>query len=198
MYIIGLTGGIGCGKTTVSELFKKQGVTIIDADDISRTLVQPNTPLLSAIIKQFGSSVVHNNGTLNRDKLRDKVFEKPAERKKLEALTHPAILAEMLKLAQHANSPYCIFSIPLLFETGQEKYVDRTLVIDTPVQLQRSRVSKRSGLSQQQITQILNAQTSRENRLARADDIIDNSHSRETLPPQVIELHEKYLKLANA
>ncbi len=198
MYIIGLTGGIGCGKSTVGDLFKQQGARVIDADEVGKTLVQPHTPLLAAITEHFGTAILRPDGTLDRETLRHKIFQNPSERKKLEALLHPAILAEMREQAQHAKAPYCIFSIPLLIETGQTQYVNRILVVDLPETLQRERVAKRSGLSQAQISRILEAQTSRENRLHHADDVIDNRFDIAKLAPQVTALHKKYITLANA
>ena len=197
MLIIGLTGGIGSGKSTVEALFKQLGVSVIDADEVGKSLVKPGSPILNDIVSHFGSSVLNSDGSLNRGMLREIIFNSPNARKQLEAILHPAILAEMLNLARHINAPYCIFSIPLLFESGQDCHVSRTLVIDCPVELQKERVAKRDGLNLNQIDAIIASQASRETRLAQADDIIDNSQSLDKLNDQITTLHKKYLTIAS-
>ena len=197
MLIIGLTGGIGSGKSTVEALFKQLGVPVIDADDVGKSLVTPGSPTLNDIANQFGSSVLNPNGSLNRGALREIIFTDPKAKKQLEAILHPAILDEMLKQAQHINASYCILSIPLLFESGQNCHVTRTLVVDCPVELQKERAAKRDGLSLAQIDAIITSQASRETRLAQADDVIDNSRSLDELNEQITALHNKFLTIAH-
>ena len=196
MFIVGLTGGIGCGKTTVGQLFVERGVIVIDADEIGKTLVQPGQPLLKKIADTFGPNILHEDGSLNRTALRECVFNDALKKNQLEAIMHPPILAEMQYQAKLAQSPYCIFSIPLLFETGQETLVTRILVVDIPVDIQYQRVMQRSGLSLQETRAIVNSQLPREQRLAHADDIIDNSGDFYQLEPQVDALHQCYLEFA--
>jgi dephospho-CoA kinase len=196
MFIVGLTGGIGSGKSTVGKLFHNLGVLVLDADEIGKALIQPNSPLLSSVANHFGQTILNADGSLNRAALREIVFNNQEKRKQLESVMHPPILAEMQSRARHSNEPYCIFSIPLLFESGQNQYVDRVLVIDASVDLQRERVVKRNGLAPEQINAILDSQVSREYRLSHADDVIDNSMAMKQLEPQVQALHKKYTELS--
>ena len=196
MFIVGLTGGIGCGKTTVGRLFTARGILVIDADEVGKALAQPGQPLLDKICKTFGHEVLHKDGSLNRTTLREKIFADNGLKTQLEAIMHPPILAEMQQQAKQASSPYCIFSIPLLFETGQDALVARTLVVDVPCEIQCQRVVQRSGLSLQEVRAIINSQFSREQRLVRADDIIDNSGDVRQLARQVDTLHQRYLEFS--
>lgn len=169
---------------------------MLDADEIGRELVAPGQPCLGEIAAVFGAEMLQSNGELNRARLRQQVFSDEQARKRLEAIMHPAILAAMHASAATLTSPYVLFVIPLLFEAGQRKHVDRVLVVDVPVEVQRLRVKQRSGLNDAEIDRILSAQWSREARVAAADDIIDNAGSNQDLEPQVSALHTKYLELA--
>ncbi len=193
---IGLTGGIGSGKTTVCKLFADVAIPIIDADIIARQLVEPGQPALEEIIRQFGSDVL-SNGVLDRKKLGKIIFADKEKKDRLESILHPAIHQRLKQQASSQQSPYCILAIPLLFETGMENLVDRILVIDCPVELQHERVKQRDNLDEEQIARIIASQISREDRLNLADDIIDNSKSAIELAEQVKNLHNLYLSLVH-
>lgn len=195
-YLVGLTGGIGSGKSTVATLFARHGVPVLDADEIGRELVAPNQPCLDKIVAEFGAEVLSPSGELDRAGLRRRIFTDERARKRLEAILHPAILAEMQARAAQLTAPYALFVIPLLFEAGQQHYVDRVLVVDAPTTLQRARVKQRSGLSDADIDRIFAAQWSRDARLAGADDVIHNDGPLEQLTPQITDLHASYLQRA--
>lgn len=192
---IGLTGGIASGKTTVSDQFAKLQVPVIDADIIAHQLVQPGQPALETLKEVFGQQIINLDGQLNREKLRNQVFNNVAARKKLEAILHPRIRTLMLKQAQQVTFHYCILSIPLLLETQQMEMVDRILVVDCDIELQRRRLSQRSGFSETEIDNMLAAQVQRHERLAIADDVIHNDKERDYLIQQVVKLHQIYLQL---
>ncbi len=192
MKIIGLTGGIGSGKTTVSDLFEELGVPVIDADVIARQVVEPGQAALTEIQQQFSGEVINDDGRLNRDALRQIVFEQPEKRRTLETILHPAIAQEMLHQASKLNTHYCLFVIPLIIEAQQQHLVDRILVVDAPDQLRRQRVKQRSQLDDQQIDAIFAAQVNRDTRLRQADDIIYNSSDLDDLRTQVLHLHNRY------
>ncbi len=196
MLRIGLTGGIGSGKSTVAELFAARGVPVIDADVIARELVAPGQSALEAIVATFGPEILDAQGALNRTCLRERVFSDSKQRLQLEAILHPRIRAEMTARIAALNAPYVVLVIPLLFEAAQTDMVDRVLVVDVPPTLQRERVTARDALSNQQIDAILTAQLDREHRIARADDVIDNSGDRAALEQQVDSLHQRYLALS--
>jgi len=194
--IIGLTGGIACGKTTVAHLFIQQDAPVIDADDIAHQLVAPGQPALAHIVECWGTEILELDGHLNRAKLRQKVFANPQQREQLEAILHPLILQQMWQQARQQNTPYCLLSIPLLVETGLTDRVERVLVIDCSTDLQRQRLKQRSRLDDAEITQILAAQVNREKRLVIADDVIHNNGTLTELEQQVMVFHQKYLQLA--
>lgn len=196
MFVVGLTGGIGCGKSAVTDRFAALGVPIIDADVVARTVVEPGQPALREIVQQFGADALCPDGTLNRTWLREHIFSNPDAKSTLEGILHPRIRADMRRGLDELDSPYAIFSIPLLFETGQDKSVDRILVVDCTPELQISRVTRRDQASEAQTESIIASQIDRESRLAKADDIIDNSGTLDDLRPMVERLHQKYLKLA--
>ena len=198
MFIIGLTGGIGCGKSAVAERFAALGAPVIDADEIARQVVAKGQPGLAEIALHFGPRTLNEDGSLNRRVLREVIFQDSEARKALEGILHPRIREEMDRQLMTLDAPYAILSIPLLFETGQEKRVDRVLVIDCPQDTQIRRVCARDRVNPDQVRSILAAQCSRTDRLARADDIIDNSASPEALTPQVDRLHRHYLRLAQS
>lgn len=193
--LIGLTGGIGTGKSTVCKLFAERGVAVIDADAVAKELVALDQPALQAIVQEFGKGIIDAKGRLRRDRLRSIVFSDPERRKRLEKLLHPLILEEMLSRANRAEGPYCILCIPLLVETDQVSAVDRVLVVDAPEALQIQRVMERDHLTIDEIKAIMHAQASREDRLEAADDVIMNASDMTKLAEQVNALHQKYLAL---
>lgn len=195
LFVVGLTGGIGSGKTTVAELFSKKGISIIDADLITRELTRPGELALTKIIEHFGKNILNQDGSLDRKKLRKIIFTSPAERHWLEELLHPLVRNEMKNQAQKAQSPYSIAVIPLLFETEKNPLIKRVLVVDAPEEIQIERAHLRDQLSKDEIETVLKSQISREKRLAGADDVIDNRGSLEDLAIQVNQLHGLYLNL---
>ncbi len=196
MLVVGLTGGIGSGKSAVSRLFEDYGVPVIDADHVAREVVEPGSPALDEIVRQFGDDVLLHDGRLDRANLRHKIFNDQQARKKLETILHPRIRQRMRDRLQSIGAPYAIFVVPLLIETGQHQDVDRVLVVDCPEALQMERVKKRDSASASQITAIMASQVSREQRLAEADDIIENLGSLKELKASVSALHERYLALS--
>ncbi|MBK1701102.1 dephospho-CoA kinase [Thiococcus pfennigii] len=193
---IALTGGIGSGKSTVAEGFARLGAPVIDADLIAREQVEPGRPALAEIAVTFGPQVLARGGGLDRDALRARVFGDPEARRRLEAILHPRIRAEMERQTARCEAPYVLLVIPLLFETGQQAIADRVLVVDLPEALQIDRVQARSGLAPEEIQRILASQTTRAARLAGADDLIDNRGDPAALAPQIERLHALYLDLA--
>lgn len=196
MLRVGLTGGIGSGKSTVARQFAELGVPIIDTDVIARDLVAPGRPLLTRIAEQFGADLLTADGSLDRERLRDAVFEDPDKRRQLEDLLHPAIRERMLRQADAASGPYLILVVPLLVEKGWQSLVDRVLVVDALVDDQIRRTMARDGLPEARVRSILATQASREQRLAAADDVIRNEGSLDKLLQQVQDLHRFYLQLA--
>jgi len=191
--IVGLTGGIGCGKSAVTDLFEQLGVPVIDADKVAREVVQPGQPALAMIERRFGSRVVTADGNLDRAQLREIVFDDPQARQDLESILHPRIRQTMRSRLGALTAPYAILSIPLLQETGQADTVDRVLVVDCTQAVQIERVCKRDQAETKRVRAILEAQTSRTEKLEIADDVIDNSGPLEALAPQVEALHRYYL-----
>jgi dephospho-CoA kinase len=194
--VIGLSGGIGSGKTTVSDLFAELGVDIIDADVIARQVVEPGTNTLGEIVKKFGEGIIDKQGHLDRGKLRRLIFQQPALKNWLNGLLHPLIRQQMQYLTQKACSPYCILSVPLLFENKLNKSVDRVLIVDVDEQAQLARTIGRDEADEQQIQAIMDSQASRAQRLTIADDVIDNNGNRAALLSQVRRLHGNYLQQA--
>ena len=196
MLKIGLTGGIGSGKSTVTQIFSELKAPIIDADIIAYELVGPGKPALKAIIDHFGQQILTNQNALNRKKLKEIIFSNPEQKKQLEQILHPLVFAEMESQIKQLSGPYCILSIPLLLETQMEDFVDRILVIDCPVELQLERVKNRDQLSEDRIKAIIASQATKEQRLQAAEDVIDNSTDAQALAEQVKKLHNLYLSLA--
>ncbi len=195
--IIGLTGGIGSGKTTVSTLFEELGVDIVDADIVARDVVAIGSPALAQIKQTFGEQVLLADGSLNRAKLRTIVFNNEADKQWLNNLLHPLIREAILTQLKATTSPYCLLVAPLLLENKLETYVDRILVIDVAVETQIERTLTRDTSKRAEIEAIIASQISRENRLAAADDVIDNSTSDfEALKKTVTALHQRYLILS--
>jgi dephospho-CoA kinase len=197
VFKVGLTGGIGCGKSTASNLFTELDVPLIDADDIAHQLVEPGQLALLEISKTFGDNALNPDGSLNKYQLREVVFSDPQQKQKLENILHPKIFATMQEKIDQLNSPYCILSIPLLFETSMTHFVDRILVVDCPVEVQIERVKHRDGLTDARIRSIIDSQVPREFRLSHADDVIDNSEtSSGRLAERVKKLHNLYLSIS--
>lgn len=194
MYIIGLTGGIGCGKSEVSRFFSELGVPVVDVDIISHQLTTKGEDTLQAIVNQFGKQVLHKNGSLNRAHLREIIFNDTEARNALEAIMHPAIFERtQIELKKNISMPYQVLVIPLLFENNRyQKLINRSLVIDCDTDTQIDRASKRDGSSNTQIEKIIAAQLPRETRNQLADDIISNNGSLNELKEKVIQLNDKY------
>lgn len=197
MLVIGLTGGIGTGKTTVSDLFAELGVPVIDADLIARELTKPGQPAFLEITKHF-PDIVLPNGKLNRKKLRTIIFNDPKERSWLEGLLHPVIEQKIYQRISAIFHPYCIVVVPLLLEVDSYPFIDRILVIDSPPDLQIKRVLDRDNAAIKTTKAIIDAQIEREQRLAQADDIIDNSGSLDELEQSVKNMHQFYWDLATS
>jgi dephospho-CoA kinase len=193
--IIGLTGGIGSGKSEVSQRFEALGITVIDADKIARQVVEPNRPALQAIVSHFGSNILNANGTLNRAQLRHFIFTHKEEKLWLENLLHPIIREETIRQLHAAKSVYVILASPLLLETSQHNLVNRILVIDTSEELQLARASARDHNNPEHIKKIMATQMPRAERCAKADDIIDNHGDLTELDAQIKKLHAIYLTL---
>ncbi|MCM0612658.1 dephospho-CoA kinase [Marinobacter sediminum] len=195
MAIVGLTGGIGSGKSTVVRLFGDLGVHWVDADDVAREVVEPGTPALRTIADHFGQAILTTGGALDRARLRQIVFEDPQERAWLEALLHPIIRDELIRQLNPEQNrlPYVLLVSPLLLETDQHQLVDRIVVIDVPVDTQIERTMARDTNSRDQVERIIAAQMPREQRLAKADDVIDNNRPPEEVERNVRELHERFV-----
>jgi dephospho-CoA kinase len=193
--IVGLTGGIGSGKSTVAKAFIALGIQVVDADYASRALVEPGMPALKAIVAHFGTKLMLPDGCLNRSALRQIIFSDKMQKSWLESLLHPLIqdwIRSQLKLAP-ASSPYVILESPLLFEAEQHLLVSEVLLVDVPVELQLTRAMARDSNTKEQIQSIINAQMSRLDRLGRADLVFDNSLPENTVPSRVQDLHQQFL-----
>ncbi|MCB1615784.1 MAG: dephospho-CoA kinase [Pseudomonadales bacterium] len=197
MFIVGLTGGIGSGKTAVSDIFEQCGITVVDADLCSRIVVEKGRPALQKIAEHFGESILDDKGNLDRALLRKKIFSNPEEKKWLENLLHPLIFEELVSQINASTSPYTLLVSPLLIESGQNTICNRLLVIDVPESVQIERTLRRDNETREQIDSIMRSQASRQQRLEKADDIIENTGSLDMLKSAVLALHEKYKQLAN-
>ena len=197
MKVIGLTGGIGCGKSSTSQFFSDLGIDVIDTDVIARQLTQPNGSAISLIQNTFGSSVITADGALDRNKMRDLVFANSESRHKLEQILHPLILKAVIRRIKQSQAPYVIVVIPLLFETNDYNHlIQHILVIDCDEQQQLLRTMERSNLSEQKVRSIMATQVARETRIQKADDVILNNQDIEYLKAQILLLHHKYLALS--
>ncbi|MCK8046176.1 dephospho-CoA kinase [Shewanella sp. 1CM18E] len=196
-YIIGLTGGIGSGKTTVANIFADLGIALVDADIVAREVVQPNSNGLNSIIAHFGPQILLADGNLDRSTLREIIFEDDSERLWLNNLLHPLIRETMLQQCKEAQSDYVIMVVPLLFENGLDSLVDRTLLVDISPELQQQRTVDRDAVTAQQVKNIIGSQASRAEKLSKADDVIDNQGEISALKCKVQALHNLYLNLAN-
>ncbi|MGD9943079.1 MAG: dephospho-CoA kinase [Burkholderiaceae bacterium] len=194
--VIGLTGGIGSGKSTVADLFAARGVTLVDADAIAHALTGPGGAAMPALRERFGERVLRADGSLDRDAMRELAFGDPGQRHALEGILHPMIRDESRRQVEQATGAYTMLVVPLLIESGNWRTrVERVLVVDCPVEVQIERVMRRNGLSRERVATIIAAQASREQRLAAADEVVDNGGSPETLPGQVDALHQRYLAM---
>lgn len=198
MFKLGLTGGIGSGKTVASDYFARLGIEVVDTDLVARQVVEPGTPALEEIKAHFGSDVIQPDGTLDRKALRTRVFADENERTWLESLLHPLIRQKTLQQLESAHSAYVILVSPLLIESGRHRLADRVLVIDSPEALQLSRAQHRDDSDALQIKAIMQTQFSREQRLAQADDVVINDADIASLERQLDVLHAKYLAIATA
>jgi dephospho-CoA kinase len=196
VFRIGLTGGIASGKSTVADLFAELGADVIDTDVIAREVVAPGKPALAAIVARFGEEILGRDGALDRARLRAIVFADAEQRRSLEAILHPRIRALALERAAASAGPYVVLVVPLLFETGFDAYVDRTVAVDCPESTQIERLMRRDQIGESEARAILAAQMVRADRRRAADDIIDNSGTFESTQRRVAELHATYLELA--
>ena len=196
-YVVGLTGGIGSGKSAATEAFKSLGISIVDADEVARDVVAVGSEGLRSIVGRFGSDILLEGGQLNRPALRERVFSNESDKHWLNQLLHPLIRAKMLADIDAAPSAYCILSVPLLIENSMESLCDRVIVVDCPESLQLSRALQRDGSSRETIESIMASQASRKERLQKADDVIDNTGSLDALHEQVALLHQQYVKHFN-
>jgi dephospho-CoA kinase len=194
--VIGLTGGVASGKSYVQGLFAALGVPIIEADDVGRAVVQPGEPALAEIAAQFGAEMLLPDGGLNRPRMRERVFQDAAALRQLEAITHPHIRARLKAWRDAQSAPYCLLSAAILLESGMSALVSRVLVVDAPEQDQLSRLMRRDGIAEALARAMLARQWSRAERLARADDVIDNPEPPRDLSAAVQALHRRYLELA--
>jgi dephospho-CoA kinase len=198
-YVVGLTGGIGSGKSTVAELFRRRGVAVIDTDEIAHALTRPGAEGFAAIVRAFGPEMLDAQGRLDRARLRRLVFADADARKKLEDILHPLIRAEVARKLATAPGPYVVVVVPLLIETGGfRELVNRVLVVDCPEETQIQRTMARSGLTRPEVVAIMAAQAPRARRLACADDVLDNSGEPTALEEGVARLDAQYRRLAAA
>ena len=191
--IIGLTGGIGSGKTAVSETFEDLGITVVDADLASRVVVEKGKPCLEKIAEHFGEDILNENSELDRAKLREIIFNSSEEKNWLESLLHPAIAGQIQDELKASTSAYTILVSPLLLETNQKEFCSKVLIVDVPVEVQVDRTLKRDGVSEEQVQSIIKSQISREARLELADEIIMNDGNLEDLKLAVKDLHRRFI-----
>ena len=198
-FVVGLTGGIGSGKSAAAAEFERLGAAVVDTDALAHELTQAGGAAIPELERMFGRDAILKNGAMDRDKMRARVFADPAAKKALEALLHPMIREESRRLIAGARGPYVIHVVPLLVESPDYRSrVDRVLVIDAPEDLQVERVRSRGGLSEAEVRAIVAAQATRAQRLAAADDVIENRGTIEALREQVAALHRKYLEYGQA
>ena len=196
MLIVGLTGGIASGKTTVSDLFAELGVPVVDADIAARRVVEPGQPALAELTQAFGDDLLTDAGTLDRARLREKAFADPGLRQRLEAILHPRIRERMEAEIADCDGPYAIMAVPLLVEGDLLYRVHRVLVVDVPEEVQIQRLMQRDGSSREQARAILQAQSPRDMRLQHADDIVDNTGAVDDLRRRIADLHKHYQAIA--
>ena len=197
-FVVGITGGIGSGKSAVTDYLETKGITVVDADKVARVVVEPGTSGLAAIAEHFGHDILLPDGMLDRAALREVVFDNPDERKVLEGITHPRIREEIARQLSEAGSPYVVLASPLLLESGQSSFADYVVVVDVPESVQLSRTMTRDNNSKQLVKSIMAVQLDRETRLARADTSISNEGTLEELHSRVDALHADLLSRAQA
>jgi len=196
-YVVGLTGGIGCGKSTVANLFTELGAPVIDTDVIAHRLTAPGEPVLKTIAMEFGPDFLSADGGLNRSRMRQLIFSDPIAKTRLEAILHPLIKQEVLVALANIHAPYVMLVVPLLLETGSYRdIVRRVLVVDCHEQQQLERATARNALSSEDVRAIMSSQLPRQSRLTQADDVLHNEGDFDSLPQQVAALHRQYLSLA--
>lgn len=198
MLRVGLTGGIGSGKSTVAALFARHGVPVVDTDEIAHELLAPEQTAQAEVVAAFGSEILDTNGKIDRARLRHRVFAEQVERKRLEAILHPRIRVETARRLECLRAPYCLVVVPLLVETGFSDLVDRVLVVDADDALRIQRAKARSGLDEAEIRRIMASQASRQERLQKANDVITNNSDLAHLEREVARLHGVYSALAPA
>lgn len=194
-WVLGLTGGIGSGKSAAADAFAELGIETIDADHAARWVVEPGRPALDKIVERFGEAVLLDDGQLNRAVLREHIFSEPEQRQWLEELLHPLIRDELQQFLDAAQSPYAILVSPLLIESGQNKIVQRVLVVDVPSEVQMARALQRDQVSEAQLRAIMQVQLPRDERLKHADDVLCNAADKAALQREVSRLHDYYLTL---
>jgi dephospho-CoA kinase len=196
-YLVGLTGGIGSGKTTVANLFAKLGAGLVDTDEIARTLTGPGMAAVAEIGHRFGAEYVTEDGALDRGRMRRLVFANDNARRDLESILHPLIRQEVQRMIATQTAPYSVVVVPLLLETQHYRgYADRVLVVDCDPEIQVDRVMKRSGLAREEVLAIMASQLPRGERLSHADDIVNNDGDLAALGPQIPLLHQRYIQFA--
>jgi dephospho-CoA kinase len=199
MLVVGLTGGIGSGKSAAADEFARLGATVVDTDAIAHELTGPGGRAISEIRRLFGDGAIGADGAMDRKAMRERVFADPGVRKALEGVLHPMIRDESARRIAAARSAYVVHVVPLLVESGDHRRrVQRVAVVDVPEAIQLERVRRRSGLADDEVRAIIAAQASRQERLAAADDVIDNAGTLEALRARVGELHDQYLRIAAA
>ena len=191
--IIGLTGGIGSGKSAAANFFQNEGISVIDTDQLARKVIQKDTPGYSKVVESFGANILDNNDSIDRAKLREEVFNDNEKRKILESITHPLVRELMVQKISSSTSPYSIIMVPLIFETNSAKNYDRVLVIDCDVEIQLARATIRDENSADLIQKIIDSQCSRSERLSIANDVIPNNNSIEDLKKRSLAMHKFYL-----
>jgi dephospho-CoA kinase len=196
MLRIGLTGGIGAGKTEAANLFSDLGVPVIDADRIARELVKPGTPAYEEVVATFGKDIVSADGSLDRKQLRDLVFHDSKQRKRLEAILHPQVRQAIVREVQALSSSYCVIVVPLLIESGMQDLVDRVLVVSAPRDTRARRVMRRDAIGADQAQSIMDAQADDALRLGEANDVLNNTGNLEELRQSILDLHHRYERLA--
>jgi dephospho-CoA kinase len=197
-FIVGLTGGIGSGKSTITRLLAGFGIEVIDADDVSRSLVTPGSPALASLVERFGTGILNADGSLKRERLRGLIFSDPKARAWVEQLLHPLIREGILERINNSQSLWLLVSAPLLLESKAYDFIDRVLVVDVPESVQLARTMLRDNATKEEVTRIMRSQLPRGKRIAAADDIIENTGDTLQLQEEVLRLKQRYEELAHA